>query len=76
MKTPIDMYVIQKVKEKRIEHGMSQEQLSIAIGFKSNGFVAQVESNNFLKRYNIQHINKFASIFRCSPKEFLPEIPL
>lgn len=75
MRSAIDIYVIDKVKEKREAHGMSQEQLSIEAGFKSNGFVGQVESPKYAKRYNIQHLNKFSVIFQCSPKDFLPDKP-
>jgi transcriptional regulator with XRE-family HTH domain len=76
MREPIDIYVIEKVKEKRLERKLSQEELSIAAGFKSNGFVGQIESFKYSKRYNIQHINKFSIIFGCSPRDFLPEYPL
>lgn len=76
MRTPIDIYVIEKVKKMRTEKDFSQEELSIALGFKSNGFVGQVESINYSKRYNIQHINKLAVIFECSPRDFLPKLPL
>lgn len=73
MKSRIDIYVIDRVRERRIAHNMSQEELSIKAGFQSNGFVGQAESQNFNKRYNLQHLNKFAEIFGCSPREFLPE---
>ena len=76
MRTPIDIYVIEKVKEMRTERNVSQEDLSIALGFKSNGFVGQIESPNYAKRYNLQHINKLAMIFNCSPRNFLPDSPI
>ena len=72
MRTPIDIYVIEKVKEMRTERNISQEDLSIALGFRSNGFVGQIESPKFNKRYNIQHLNKLACMFNCSPRTFLP----
>lgn len=76
MRSKIDSYVIEKVKEKRIENNFSQEDLSIKAGFKSNGFVGQVESPKYSKRYNVQHLNKFAQISKCSVKDFLPDQPL
>lgn len=76
MLSQIDKYVIDKVKTKRVAAKLSQEVLSEKAGFKSNGFIAQVESGKYFKRYNINHINIFASIFECSPKEFLPDLPL
>ncbi len=56
----------------RTERGFSQEDLSIALGFKSNGFVAQVENIKYSKKYNISHLNLIAGFFKCSPKDFLP----
>ena len=76
MKSAIDIYVIERVKEKREAAELSQEELSIKAGFKSNGFIGQVESRNYTKRYNFHHLNKFAGIFNCSPKDFLPQKPL
>ena len=75
MRSKIDIYVIDRVREMREAAGMSQEELSEKLGFRSNGFVGQVESAKYSKRYNIQHINKCAIIFNCSPKYFLPEDP-
>jgi transcriptional regulator with XRE-family HTH domain len=75
MRSKIDIYVIDRVREMRVAHEMSQEELSIKAGFRSNGFVGQAESLKYNKRYNIQHINRFARIFGCSPKDFLPENP-
>lgn len=72
MRTAIDIYVIDKVREMREAANMTQEDLSEKAGFKSNGFVGQAESPKYSKRYNVQHINKFAQIFNCSPREFLP----
>lgn len=76
MKSQIDTYVIDRVREKRIAHNMSQEELSIKAEFRSNGFVGQAESLHYNKRYNIQHLNKFARIFNCSPQDFLPNHPI
>jgi transcriptional regulator with XRE-family HTH domain len=75
MKSKIDMHVIDKVREMRIANDMSQEDLSIKAAFRSNGFVGQAESFKYNKRYNVQHLNKFALIFNCSPKDFLPDAP-
>lgn len=76
MRSSIDKYVIDKVRDKRLENNLTQEELSIKAGFSSNGFVGQAESPNYNKRYNVQHINMFAKIFKCSPKDFLPEKPI
>ena len=76
MRKDIDQYVIDRVRDKRIEYKFTQEELSIKAGFNSNGFVGQAESINYTKKYNVQHINTFAKIFNCSPKDFLPEKPI
>ena len=76
MRSKIDIHVIDRVREKRIALNMSHQELSIKAGFRSNGFVGQTESLKYNKRYNIQHLNKFAKIFNCSPKEFLPDLPI
>ncbi|MGN7721763.1 helix-turn-helix domain-containing protein [Chitinophaga sp. 22620] len=75
MRSPIDNYIIDKVREKREAAKMTQEELSEKAGFNSNGFVGQAESPKYSKRYNLQHLNKFALIFNCSPKDFLPDAP-
>lgn len=73
MRTLIDQYIIDRIREKRIARKMSQEALSIKLEFKSNGFVGQAESPRSTKKYNPVHINKAAIIFKCSPRDFMPE---
>jgi transcriptional regulator with XRE-family HTH domain len=75
MVSPVDKYVIGKVREKRTEKGLSQSQLAFELG-QTNGFVAQIESGKYGKKYNIQHLNEIAKILECSPKDFLPPQPL
>lgn len=75
MKSKIDLYVINKVKEKRIAKGWSQFYLADELGM-SAGFVGQAESPKSGTKYNLQHINRFAKIFKCSIHDFLPEKPI
>lgn len=75
MLSEIDKYVIQKVKEKRLERGISQSQLAFELDV-SNGFVGMVESIKYNQKYNINHINEISRILECSPKDFLPENPI
>jgi transcriptional regulator with XRE-family HTH domain len=72
----IDKYVIEKVKEKRIEKGMSQSQLSFELGHASPGFVAMIETKKYKKKYNVGQINEIAKILECSVWDLLPENPL
>ncbi|MBS0027713.1 helix-turn-helix domain-containing protein [Chitinophaga sp. 22321] len=72
MKSKIDLYVINKVKEKRIEIGLSQADLANELGM-SVGFIGKVESSKYPSHYNIKHLNQLAKILECSPQDFLPK---
>ncbi len=71
LKTKIELYVINEVRKLRIQSNMSQAQLSYQLEV-SPGFIGKVESINSPSKYNLNHINKLAKIFNCSPKNFLP----
>lgn len=71
----IERYVIQRVKEFRIENGMTQITLSQKLNM-SDSFIGHVESPKRRDKYNLKHLNALAKIFKCSPKDFLPEKPL
>jgi len=75
MVAAIDKYVIEKVKEKRIEKGFSQSQLAFELGVATS-FVAMLESGKYDKKYNVQHINELSRILECSLHDLLPEKPL
>jgi len=70
-KSDIELFVISKAKEKREKAGLSQAELAFKLDV-SLGFVGQAESPNHKSKYNLNHINKLAEIFSCSPQEFLP----
>jgi transcriptional regulator with XRE-family HTH domain len=70
--TKIEEYVIKRVKEMRVEAGFSQMNLSQRLGM-SDSFVSHVETPKRRAKYNINHINALARLFKCSPKDFLPE---
>ena len=78
MRTLIAQYIIDRVREKRQAIGMSQEKLSIALGFESQGYISKIESSSecYDDHYNIDHLNEIAKIFKCSSREFWPEKPL
>lgn len=75
MQTKIENYIIEKVKEKRIELGFSQLALSQKLEM-NDSFISHVESQNRRAKYNINHLNAIAKIFQCSPKDFWPDQPL
>lgn len=67
----IDWYVINRVKELRIAKGISQEQLSIRMGF-SERFVSKVEDFTAHTKYNLRHLNLAVKIFGVSFSDLLP----
>jgi len=71
----IEQYVIDTVRVKRQEKGISQVQLAHLLN-KSEGFIANVESTKRTSKYNLNHINELAIIFQCSPRDFLPKEPV
>jgi len=74
VKTKIDQYVIDRVKEKRIERNLSQADLAYELGM-SVGFIGKVESVKYPTHYNVKHLNDLAKILKCSPQDFLPRKP-
>jgi len=75
MKSKIDEFAINKVREKRLAKKMSQADLANELGM-SVGFIGKVESAKYSSHYNIRHLNELAQILECSPQEFLPKKPL
>lgn len=75
LKTDIEQFVINKIKEIRIEKGFSQEDVASALD-TTRGFIGQIESQNHAAKYNLNHLNILAKEFKCSPKDFLPEKPV
>ncbi len=71
----IDRFVIQRVKDFRVENGMTQMALSQKLNM-SDSFIGHVESPKRRDKYNLTHLNALAKIFKCSPRDFLPEKPL
>jgi transcriptional regulator with XRE-family HTH domain len=72
MATKIEAYIINKVKERRKELGLSQIALSQKLAL-SDSFVSHVESKTRRAKYNINHLNDLAIILDCSPRDFWPE---
>jgi transcriptional regulator with XRE-family HTH domain len=75
MKSNVDMYVMNKVKERRLALSLSQLALANELEM-STGFIGQVESPKYPAKYNVQHLNDLAKILKCSPQDFLPKKPL
>ena len=71
----IEKFIIARVKEKREEFGYTQVTLSEKLNM-SDSFVSHIETPKRRAKYNINHINALAKIFKCSPRDFLPDKPL
>ena len=71
-KTKFELHVINKVRDRRIELHLSQDDLAFYLNV-SRSFIGQVESPNYPTKYNLNHLNILAKELRCSPKDFLPE---
>ena len=69
--TKIEQYVIDKVRSERIKKNLSQIDIATHLDV-SPGFISSVESYKGKAKYNLNHINKLALLFKCSPKDFLP----
>ena len=73
--TPFEQYVIDKVRTMRKEKKLSQRDLAYMLDIDQS-FLAAVESPKGRAKYNLNHINALAKLFKCSPREFLPEEPI
>lgn len=72
--TEVDLFVIKKVKEMREKQEIRQIDLSQHLGM-ADSFISNVESSKRRDKYNIRHLNELAKVFKCSPKDFLPDNP-
>lgn len=70
----LDWYIINQVKKLRGDQDISQDELSVAMGF-SEKFVGNVENPTSRKKYNIKHLNLIAKALNCSLQKLLPENP-
>lgn len=75
LKSPIEQYVIDAVKRRRIEKGYAQKDLAYMLEV-SVGFIGNVENPKYRAKYNLNHIDKLAAILGCSPRDLMPELPM
>lgn len=75
LKNKIDWFIVNQVREMRLEKGLSQDDIALHLEM-SKGYIGHIESPNFIAKYNTSHINELAKLFKCSPKDFMPENPL
>jgi len=60
------------VKKRREEKGLSQLELSLAIGHKSVGTISMAEICIKNKHFNIEHLCKIADVLEVNVCEFFP----
>lgn len=73
MKSKIDLFVITRIKERRMQKNISQRGLA-AILDCSPSFIGQVEGEKFDVKYSVHQVFLVAQFFECSPAEFFPPI--
>ena len=71
MKTDIDKFVINRIREMRKEKGFSQRGMTEFLHC-SVGFIGQVESPNYETKYSVYQIYQIAKEFECSVADFFP----
>jgi transcriptional regulator with XRE-family HTH domain len=69
---PIEQYIIDFVRELRLKHGLTQEDIGNILEI-SRSFVGDIERGTSRAKYNLIHINALADYFGMSPREFLPD---
>jgi len=74
-KTAFELDVIARVRERRVALKFSQDDLAFFLE-TDRSFIGQVESRNNPAKYNLNHLNRLAIEFGCSPKDFLPDKPI
>lgn len=73
MKSKIDLFVIIRIKERRMQKNISQRGLATILNC-SPSFIGQVESEKFDVKYSVHQVFLVAQFFECSPAEFFPPI--
>ena len=73
MKSDSDLFVINRIKEKRKELNVSQRGMAAILDCTA-GFIGQVESENSDTKYSVHQLYLIAKDFECSPADFFPPI--
>lgn len=72
LKSKIDLHIIAQVKKAREAIDLQQDDIAIHLNV-SPGFKSHIESPYQRAKYNTSHLNELAKLFKCSPKDFMPE---
>jgi len=68
----IEQYVIDRVRDMRLEKGISQAELADRIDV-TRGFIGAVENPRQRAKYNLRILNEIAKVLDCSIRDFFPE---
>lgn len=71
-KSKFNLAVINLVKQMREARGLTQDDLAFFLD-TTRGYIGAVESPKHRAKYNMDHLNRLAQEFKCSPRDFLPE---
>lgn len=72
MKSAIELYIVQKVKEQRKKRKMSQRYLADCLNV-SQSFIRNIENENDDTAYNIDHLNEMQKFLTVQYVTFFPE---
>ena len=72
IKTEIEQYVIDRVKEIRTSKNISQAKLAHLMDI-STGFVGNVENPKHIAKWNLNHLNRISTELDVPFKDFFPE---
>ena len=75
MKSPIGIYVAQKVRERRDALGMSRQELADSLNLNETN-LRRAEDPRLSVKYNLDHLNAIAIVLKCSISDFFPSQPI
>lgn len=75
MKSKIELYTIEKVKEIRTSKDWSVRYFADCLGV-SHSFIQKIEDPDTITAYNLDHLNAIAKLFECSLWDIIPKKPL
>lgn len=70
-KTKFEVAVVDRVKEMRLARNLSQYDVAVILS-TSSSFIGQVEVPHHASKYNLNHLNRLAVAWDCSPRDFIP----
>ena len=75
LKSKIDLYIIEQVKNRRNYLDIHQDDLAIHLDV-SPSYISHIESPYQRAKYNSIQLNELARLLKCSPRDFWPDKPL